>query len=197
MRYIALPDVFGATSEFASLVASLPQSFDILCPYQGHPPTFCSEQEAYDTFTELTGFEGYVDAVRQALETSVSPVSLLGFSMGASVAWRLSAELPVNRLNGSLGFYGNQIRHHTDLLPNSPYTLVLPESEPHFSIRELCNRITDKRGVRLVPSPYLHGYMNRLSDHFDEHGYASTLRQLSVLNCGESLSSVGLTFSAW
>jgi dienelactone hydrolase len=116
------------------------------------------------------------------------PVSLLGFSVGASIIWMNSALNNLPHVRGALCFYGSQIRNFSNINPRFPVSLVFPLSEKHFSVPELIDDLISKQNVQILQSPYLHGFMNYQSKNFDPLGHSQYLQIIKSVATEECLS---------
>ena len=56
--------------------------------------------------------------------------------------------------------------------------LIFPVSEPGFSVGELGNILSKKKGVEIHTTPYRHGFMNSLSKNFSPVGYSEYIHWL-------------------
>lgn len=97
--------------------------FEVYCPHllgQAKHFPYVSENEAYDYFMNKVGFDKPVKSVlnlAKELKTKNAAIDifLLGFSVGATIAWRCSQNDQLFR--GVIGFYGSRIRDDVDLAP--------------------------------------------------------------------------------
>jgi dienelactone hydrolase len=106
---------------------------------------------------------------------------LLGFSVGGSAIWQLYAQGAIKQSLGAICFYSSQIRHLIWLTPNIATRLILPSTEPHFSVAALGAILREKSTVNLEKSKYLHGVMNQSSAHYDGDAYLYYLKRLADL----------------
>ena len=201
MNIIFVADIFGLTDEFKHLcqqvTANLEQdlgvkksygvekSYGVKChmvgPYQQQPKGLTWERDAYQYFTENVSLEGYVNKLEQKLLAISGSKLLVGFSIGGSAIWQLYAQGGVKQSLGAICFYSSQIRHLTRLTPNIATRLILPSTEPHFSVVALRAVLRDKSTVTLEQSEYLHGFMNQLSANYDGDAYLYYLKRLADL----------------
>ncbi|WP_448556547.1 hypothetical protein [Thalassotalea montiporae] len=198
MTIVLVSDIFGRTPAFEALANSLADitgSQTILFdPYQGESLNFTDEQVAYQYFSQHIGVETYADMLVEFLTSlnkceQVKPLTVLGFSVGASAAWLLACHsnnaglLPDKKLSNNnppeigkvIGIYGGQIRNCSELVPNIKTTLIFPQSEPHFDVTVLMEKLAFKNNVTAYQVPYLHGYLNQCSNNFDSKGYQEFL----------------------
>lgn len=201
LNIIFVADIFGLTDEFKHLcqqvTANLEQglgvengygvekSYGVKChmvgPYQQQPKGLTCERDAYQYFTENVSLEGYVNKLEQKLLAISGSKWLVGFSVGGSAIWQLCAQGAVKQSLGAICFYSSQIRHLTRLTPNIATRLILPSTEPHFSVAALRTVLQDKSTVTLEKSEYLHGFMNPLSANYDGDAYLYYLNRLDDL----------------
>ncbi|WP_404340152.1 dienelactone hydrolase family protein [Pseudoalteromonas mariniglutinosa] len=169
MRVILVTDIFGVTDAIVSLTTFLATDsikVTVVDPYDGQITTFANEQCAYDAFISQCGHSNYVANVKNAIGFTDEHVVLLGFSAGASAAWKaIDGNYPQSVVH-FVGFYPSQIRHHLDVLPPCPVTLVFPYKEEHFDINKVINELSKLEMVFCIKTALLHGFMNSLSLNF-------------------------------
>ncbi len=167
MQIIILPEIYGRTSFISELETTfLEQGIPakILDPYGGKWPVFNDEQQAYDHFMRECGHDGYLALLQKEIQQTEGPLYLMGFSVGASTAWRVLEHLDVaNRVQRFVGFYPGQIRHHLSINPECLTTLIFPREEAHFSVQDIMDSLRRKDFVTCYQSRALHGFMNPCS----------------------------------
>ncbi len=182
---IILADVFGRTPALIALAQSI-GAIKIIDPYQGRMMGFTDEAQAYQYFVDKVGIDAYLDSVSYELSELSKPSTMIGFSVGASVLWRLSQSYQGKYIKRAIGFYGSQIRHDLHITPMFAVQLILPKFEPHFAIEQLAQVVESKPLVSVLKTDYLHGFMNKCSVNFDELGYQEHIKQLKkTLNLDE------------
>ncbi|VFQ45788.1 DUF3795 domain-containing protein [Desulfoluna butyratoxydans] len=179
MRNILVSDIFGKTPDVTELGNELPGTFEIVDPYCGLFMEFKEESAAYQYFTENIGLDRYCEILSKKIDESPGPVTLIGFSAGASAAWRLSETVSPDKVRRVVCFYGSQIRNWRAINPVVPTDLVFAREEPSFSVAELAEALSSKKNVRVHRSQYLHGFMNPASLNFHEAAYASYIHWLT------------------
>jgi len=204
MAIILVSDIFGKTPALVELANELNAEL-IIDPYNGIDMGFNSEADAYDYFTEHIGFDAYftlltkaINSIRLTSSTSLTPltqavntpITLIGFSVGAAAIWRLSAlKSTVNpivnpavnpkvNINNAICYYGSQIRNFTELEPRFNVKLIFPKSEPHFDVLALQNCLKTKPKVEIVNTEYFHGFMNLHSTNYVQSAY---IEQVNLL----------------
>jgi dienelactone hydrolase len=175
VKIFLVTDIFGDTNAVETLTERLNTVCErvyILDPYDARQMNFRNEEEAYETFTQTCGLENYAQMCLKALEAfSNEEVVIIGFSMGASALWKALAGRKDLKIKHFFGFYASQIRHITELDVDVETTLLFPQSETHFDVDSLMQTLASKPHVTCVKTPYLHGFMNELSHHFNADGY--------------------------
>ena len=157
MSITLVSDVFGITPGLLRLKEELGAK-TIVDPYNGQSMEFNNEAEAYSYFVSTVGLERYVSILFKTLEALKSPTTLIGFSVGASAVWSLSASNERNVVKQSYCFYGSQIRNLTEIVPCYQTNLVFPQHESHFDVAELMHKLTNKPNVSISQVEYLHGF---------------------------------------
>ena len=179
MTHILVSDIFGKTVALEDLAKGLTGATDIVDPYSGLPMGFREESAAYQYFTEYVGLERYVEILSKKISNTPGPITIIGFSIGASAAWRLSETFSPEKISRVVCFYGSQIRYGCHTEPAVPTDLIFAKSEPHFSVAELADQLSRKERVKVHLSAYHHGFMNPFSVNFDPSGYTHYLHWLT------------------
>jgi dienelactone hydrolase len=181
MKYIIVSDIFGITPALELLAQSIctKGDFALVTPYQKESVQFSNEADAYEYFCEHVGIDKYYQQLYEYILSINKPFRLIGFSVGAAVCWQYSAKNNSSYLKRSDLFYGSQIRNMQTLEPFNPVNLIMPKSEPHFSINEHIQKIKGKKHVKIEKCEYLHGFMNKLSKNFNLQAYQHYLNFLS------------------
>ncbi|NQY93262.1 MAG: hypothetical protein HRT43_03770, partial [Campylobacteraceae bacterium] len=91
----------------------------------------------------------------------------------ASVIWMNSQNKNLQHISNAQCFYSSQIRNMTNIDPLFPIDIIMPLQEAHFSVDELSQKLKQKEYVKIETTPYLHGFMNKLSKNFNEKAYES------------------------
>lgn len=142
--------------------------FEVICPDLLERPSFRYEEskEAYDFFTTHVGFDVYQDVCRLivGLKKMYNKVFILGFSVGATIAWRC-CENPL--CSGVVACYGSRIRDYTDLNPVCP-TLLLFAKEDSFDVGAVMESLQGKQGLFSFSMDAGHGFMDPYSKQFND-----------------------------
>lgn len=171
MHKIVVSDIFGKTLVLNKLCKALGDDVDIIDPYGGKEMGFQTEGQAYEFFMANVGLKTYCDLLQLRIKKTPSPATLIGFSVGASAIWRISESLSTKDVKNAVCFYGSQVRHLLEIIPNIVIDFIMPRYEPGFSVDELAPRLSGIKNVFLHRTSYLHGFMNELSKNYNELGY--------------------------
>ena len=183
MQLIVCTDIFGDSSELQTLLSDLELSnfkIHVISPYSDtlyQNTVFDDESNAYDAFTSVGGVEAYAKHIEQFVRGVEQRFLVLGFSAGGAASWVAQNELPES-IKACLLFYPGQIRHYTSLKAKSPVDIVFPGSEKHFELSTVISELEGIDGLSIKQCQYSHGFMNRLSENFNENGYAEYLQHI-------------------
>ncbi len=192
MSIILVSDVFGVTPALLEISEKL-GSCTIVDPYKGQMMGFQNEAEAYSYFVKEVGLDNYLSILLEAVESIEYQVTLIGFSIGASVVWRLSGKEGNNLIKQAYCFYGSQIRNFTLIEPRFRVFLVFPKSEPNFDVVELQNNLSRKANVKTKKVEYLHGFMNDYSNNYNSSGYTEHINLLCSITSLQAIQAGLLT----
>lgn len=187
VKVIFVADIFGVTDEFKHLcqqaTLALEQQSNVEChligPYHKSVQSFSSEKVAYQYFNENVSLAGYVKKLKQKLSQIPGRKLLVGFSVGGSAIWQLISTSIEQQNLAAICFYSSQIRQMTKLTPKIATKLILPATEPHFSVLELSAKLAAKPSVTIEHSKYLHGFMNQQSMNFEPQAYQHYIKVLA------------------
>ncbi|MBW8183256.1 dienelactone hydrolase family protein [Shewanella nanhaiensis] len=175
MKVILITDIFGVTEHLLQIqqgIARAGWACEVLDPYCGVGRQFMSESVAYESFMAECGHKPYCDLVISKLETADCPCVVIGFSAGASAAWKALDRLSPDAVSQLIGFYPSQIRHHLAVNPSVPVSLVFPAFESHFDLGAVMVSLAKKSLLMLSQTQYGHGFINFYSSAY--HKFASS-----------------------
>jgi dienelactone hydrolase len=190
MNTILVADIFGKTPALIQLGHALNTSV-IVDPYSGENMVFNNETEAYTYFVEKVGFENYLMTLTKVVKSATSINSLIGFSIGAAAIWKLSENPAIKNIKRGICYYGSQIRNLKEVNPLFEVDLIFPKRESHFDADKLRTEVTGKQKVNIVQTPNLHGFMNPLSNNFNELAYHQQINWLQMRNSELNSSARG------
>ena len=160
------------------------EGFDVICPNllkQQEPFEYSQEEAAYRNFMENVGFPDASAKVRKLLldvKDKYEKLYLVGFSVGATIAWLCSES---DCLDGLVGYYGSRIRDYLEKNPTCPTLLFFPEQEESFNVAELIVRL-DEKNVELHQFSGDHGFSDPYSPkHHAQSQHEAQDRMLKFL----------------
>ena len=145
----------------------------VLCPNLLHketPYTYADEALAYQNFVQNIGFEYGVQQVNRIiaeLKQQYQRVGVIGFSVGATIAWLCSENKMCDFV---VGCYGSQIRNYTEIKPTCPTLLIFPTEEKAFDVHTLIETLKEKeyKDFKLKSFPGVHGFIDSFSKNYHE-----------------------------
>jgi len=179
MSITIVTDVFGKTPALIALAKAL-NAKEIIDPYHGQEMAFNNESDAYNYFSEHVGLDVYLMQLTKSVLSQSSAQTLIGFSVGASAIWKLSATISTNYVKSAVCYYGSQIRNYTEITPLFPVKMIFPKHEAHFDVLALQKKLATKAKVNVVKTNYLHGFMNYHSNNYNHAAYQEHLNLLRL-----------------
>ncbi|WP_025027775.1 dienelactone hydrolase family protein [Caldalkalibacillus mannanilyticus] len=168
---IVIHEIYGINQHMTNFCERLTEEgFDVICPnLLKHEQTFdYSEEEiAYQNFIKNVGFTDAVYKIKNVLvsiKKEYKKIYIIGFSIGATVAWLCSEE---DDLDGIVGYYGSRIRDFKDIVPSSPTILFFPQKEQSFDVNELISNL-DKSNTEIHKFNGEHGFSDPYSPKYNE-----------------------------
>lgn len=167
---IVLHEVYGINQHIQMVCEKLSmKGYDIICPnlIDIPQPFNCDlEEEAYQHFMNNIGFDLAVKKVNQVImqaKKQYKNIYLIGYSVGATIAWLCSGE--ENMCNGIIGYYGSRIRDYKNSTPKCPSLLIFPTEEKSFNVKELVNSL-EKQNINVYMLNGKHGFSNPFSKNY-------------------------------
>ncbi|MDP2560633.1 dienelactone hydrolase family protein [Psychrobium sp. 1_MG-2023] len=182
MNILFITDIFGlchSTDLITKHFIQLGHNISIVDPYQQQYLGFGNEEDAYHHFMTHCGHDQFLEMALKELAKQQFGL-VVGFSAGASVAWRLSA-LPEPHHSQVVCLYPSQIRHHLKLKPQTETTIIFAKQEASFDVAIVAQQLSQSTKTTCQIAPYHHGFMNQSSKAYDEQGYLQTIQQLTTL----------------
>lgn len=114
---VVLHEIYGINQHIQMVCKKLSiKGYDVICPNLiGLPKPFNYEaqEEAYQYFINNIGFDSAVQKIKQVImqaKEKYKYIYLLGYSVGATIAWLCSGEKDM--CSGIIGYYGSRIRDY-------------------------------------------------------------------------------------
>lgn len=165
---IILHEIYGV-NQFIEEVCSEwnSQGFDVFCPNMIGREffTYTEVSEAYEFFTTCVGFDYFenIELFASQLRILYEKVFILGFSVGATIAWRCCEN---DICDGIICCYGSRIRDYMSIQPSCP-TLLLFAEEDKFNVTNLVKRLVEKPNVEIFEFKASHGFLDHYSNCFN------------------------------
>nr|WP_315024413.1 dienelactone hydrolase family protein [uncultured Aminipila sp.] len=166
---IVLHEIYGR-NDFIKEICSeyCKEGFDVYCPnLLATNKIFPYEEasEAYSYFINESGFAVYSDILRliQTLKEQYKKVIVVGFSIGATVAWRCCESTYCDAI---LACYGSRIRDYLYLKPRC-HTFLMFAEQDSFDVNSICEQLSKKSNVETLRINAQHGFLDKYSKHYD------------------------------
>ncbi|WP_395858197.1 dienelactone hydrolase family protein [Cytobacillus firmus] len=167
---LVIHEIYGINQHIKSFCELLSkQGFDVTCPHlleREKPFEYFQEEAAYRHFMEQTGFDRAAQKIKDLLlevKDEYEKIYIIGFSIGATVAWLCSEE---DCVDGIVGYYGSRIRDYLELTPQCPIMLFFPQEEQSFNVDELLLDL-EKKNIKVHKFTGKHGFSDPYSSRYD------------------------------
>lgn len=177
---ILLHEIYGINSHIKHYANAFYQKgFDVYIPnllQRITPFSYEEEELAYQNFMTNVGFEksqNDVNALINNLSKEYSHIRIIGFSIGATIAWLCSNHPSVHKI---VGFYGSRIRQYTHVVPNAETILIFGEQEKSVNPFDLKLNLSANPNVSVNIVEGGHGFADPYSSKYNER----TTKKLSV-----------------
>lgn len=160
MTIIIIHEVYGVTENLRRLATELEKKgCKVILPslysdnYSGN-----IEEYSYKKYFSEVGFEKAIQSIDRIIEeNSKDDIVIIGFSIGATLAWMKSAD---NRVKGVIGFYGSRIRNYLRITPCIPTRLFFCYEES-FDVENLIVELKKKQHTEVTKIPGVHGFYSK------------------------------------
>ncbi len=177
---IVVHEIYGINQHMTDLCELLSeQNFDVICPNlleQEIPFDYSQEDEAYRNFMDSVSFTNALHKVKNIIldyQDEYSKIFIIGFSVGATVAWLCSEEECVE---GIVGYYGSRIKDYVNISPKCPTLLFFPKIEKSFNVNELISTL-DKKNIDVHICKGEHGFSDPYSPKYNVESAQNTYRE--------------------
>lgn len=169
---VVLHEIYGVNQHMKNVCDQLSKTgYDVVCPdLLGGDEPYSYEQEeiAYKNFMNV-GFMRVVDIVRPTLRhlrSTYRTVNVVGYSVGATVAWVCGAEPGL--VDAFVAYYGSRIRDYLDVQPQCPSLLLFPIQETSFNVDDVIAKLREKINVSVHKYDGLHGFADPQNHNYSE-----------------------------
>ncbi|WP_024832921.1 dienelactone hydrolase family protein [Ruminiclostridium josui] len=168
---ILIHEIYGVNS-FIKDTANrfVMDGYDVVCPDLcglKNPFDYNDEETAYRYFFDNVGFDMGTDIVlnlAKQFESDYKRIFLVGFSVGATIAWLCSESGP---FSGVICCYGSRIRDYAYISPSCPSLLIFPSHEKSFNIKNFVSGFK-KSSVKVHVLKGNHGFADSYSNEYNK-----------------------------
>ncbi|MGE8205624.1 dienelactone hydrolase family protein [Heyndrickxia sp. NPDC080065] len=178
---LVVHEIYGLNQHMLNFCEILgKQGFDVFCPNMIEREAafaYSEEKAAYSHFMENIGFNKALNNIRHTLssiQNKYEKIIIIGFSVGATVAWLCSE---ISSVNGIVGYYGSRIREYTDITPQCPVLLFFPEEEPTFSVDDLISKLSEKL-IDIHKLKGKHGFGDPYSSNYQKESAKKAIEEI-------------------
>jgi dienelactone hydrolase len=185
MAIILVHEIYGVNEHMQYMKKRLSKlGIDIVCPNLLHNDisySYAEEEHAYKNFIQNIGFENGVLQINQVilnLKRQYRNVGVIGFSVGATIAWLCERN---NICDFIIGCYGSRIRNYIEVKPACPTLLIFANEEKSFDVPKLVYMLEEKRYSLLEIKRFdgSHGFMNPFSSHYNKFSANQALQHIN------------------
>ncbi len=160
-------DIWGQHATLDPLLSRLKTRFDtltVLDPYSGQRFAFDDEAQAHGYFQRRCSAAVYRTRLREVIEASPEPLTLLACGAGANAAWPLLSESALApKLRRAALCYGHEIPGQAELVPTCPVLQLLCRQDPGTGQ----NAAILARHSQVILSDADHGFLNPRTPQYD------------------------------
>ncbi|MBO0410190.1 dienelactone hydrolase family protein [Enterococcus hulanensis] len=173
---IVLHEIYGINSFIKQVCKKLfDTGYDIFCPnLLDGSELFTYEQsdEAYEAFKRSKFDEKLIliEEIIIKLKESYTKVFIIGYSVGATLAWCISQN-PL--LDGIVCYYGSRIRDYLYIRPECPSLLIFSEKESSFSPHTIVQTLKKKTNSQVFLLSGKHGFLDPFNHNYNEESSIS------------------------
>nr|WP_106782876.1 dienelactone hydrolase family protein [Lysinibacillus timonensis] len=168
---IVIHEIYGINPHIVGVCEKLATyDVDVICPNlieREHPFEYTQEETAYRHFMDHVGFKNAFQKVKNIIvefRYQYTNIFIIGFSVGATVAWLCSEEECVD---GVVGYYGSRIRDFVNVTPKCPVLLFFPHVEKSFNVEKLATTLAEANtNVQICEGE--HGFSDPYSTKYNE-----------------------------
>jgi dienelactone hydrolase len=168
---IIVHEIYGVNPHmryFSKLIENL--GMDVLCPnlYPIGISLGEREEDVYKNFFQHVGFQKAASTIKGLIEenrTKYKNIYVVGFSVGATVAWLCSDH---EYVSGIICFYGSRIRNYIQMKPTTLTLLLFSNKEKSFNVDSLIKELEkqENKHIHIHLFDAKHGFANPYSKEF-------------------------------
>jgi dienelactone hydrolase len=185
LALVAVHEIYGVNDYMHHVIDHFTSSYiDVFCPNLLQSQSafhYSDEEKAYQHFMNHIGFNDGKEQIEKFvtnLSSSYTHIGLIGFSVGATIAW-LCSNNP--RIDFIIGCYGSRIRDYVHLKPSCATLLIFPEKETNFSACSLMQTLQQQSNP-LLEIKQLHGEHGFLNPYPEKYNEQSTKQVYNLID---------------
>ncbi len=182
---LVLHEIYGLNNHIADFCLELSQyKLDVLAPNLLEDKlvfNYEQEERAYHYFFNNIGFESaykQVSTLLRSIRNRYQKIILIGFSVGATIAWLCSKEAGL--CDVVIGLYGSRIRDYLCIEPNCPVLLIYPSYEKAFNVSDLIKLLNTKDNVCAKQLVGEHGFMSPASPNYNKQSALQAEKEMQL-----------------
>ncbi|PGM55491.1 dienelactone hydrolase family protein [Bacillus sp. AFS053548] len=171
---LVVHEIYGINKHIKDIYDSLNRlGFTVVCPnLLGNSENYCykDENKAYKHFVHEIGFElatNKIITLAKELRTKCTNLYILGFSVGATIAW-LGSKYD-GLFDGVIGFYGSRIRDYLEVSPKCETLLIFPTKEKSFDPESVVMKLKTKDRIQIIKVEGSHGFTDQSTSNYDRY----------------------------
>jgi dienelactone hydrolase len=179
---LVVHEIYGINKHIKDICDSLDRlGFTVVCPnLLGNIENYCykDEQKAYKHFVHEIGFElatTKIITLAKELRTKCANLYILGFSVGATIAWLCSKYDGL--FDGVIGFYGSRIRDYLEVSPKCETLLIFPTKEKSFDPENVITKAKDI--IQIIKVEGSHGFTDQSTSNYDQYATEYCFQKMS------------------
>lgn len=167
---VVLHEIYGVNNFIKDVCQKYyKDGYDVFCPeLLGDRKVFSysEAQEAYDFFIDNVGFDIYksIEKLINDLKSEYKYVLVVGYSVGATIAWRCSED---SLCDGIVCCYGSRIRDYMDVIPKCPTLLVFAKHDS-FDVDSVSCQLSRKQNIQIEILDANHGFIDTYSKNYSD-----------------------------
>lgn len=166
---IILHEIYGINQHISNVCAKYySNGYDVYCPNlinKSEPFSYAQQKEAYDYFQNYVESKAHIQVkqLTKQIRMQYKEIILLGFSVGATIAWILSESGLCDRI---VSYYGSRIRDNLHIQPKCQSLLIFAEQEISFNPKDLIKSLKSKPNVDVHILDGKHGFLDSFSENY-------------------------------
>lgn len=155
------------------------EGYDVFCPNllgERPPFTYTKKEEAYHHFINNIGFDVYYQIIPMInrLKEVYEKVILIGYSIGATIAWRCNE---IGQCDGVVCLYGARIRDYLSIKAKCKTLLIFAEHDS-FNAYDIKAQLTKNENIDMEIYNAKHGFCDSNIESFDNQAYEQSKEKI-------------------